>query len=72
MKLTACGCGTEYLERIERSWWMRLLFPRRRLYYCSACRTKRLLRKVPLTRASGGATPAGEAAAGALKPVGKG
>ncbi len=46
MRLTACGCGTGRLERIERSWWMRVLFPSRRLYYCSVCRTTRLIRKV--------------------------
>lgn len=51
MKLTVCGCGTGHLERVERSWWMRLLFPGRRLYYCSMCRSKRLVRKVLLPRA---------------------
>ncbi|NKE64275.1 hypothetical protein RAMLITH_00445 [Ramlibacter sp. RBP-2] len=51
MKLTVCGCGTGHLERVERSWWMRLLFPGRRLYYCSACRSTRLVRKVLRARA---------------------
>lgn len=71
MKLTACGCDTGHLERIERSWWMRLLFPGRRLYYCSACRSKRLIRKV-LARAHAGDTPAGDVAAAAMEPVRKG
>lgn len=72
MKLTICECGTEHLERIERSWWMRLIFPGRRLYYCSACRSKRLIRKVLLARACAVATTAGEVATGAMKPAGKG
>lgn len=72
MKLTICRCGTEHLERIERSWWMRLLFPGRRLYYCSACRSKRLIRKVLVARAAAVETAAGEVAAAAMKPVRKG
>lgn len=46
MRLSVCACGTEHLERIERSWWMRLLFPSRRLYWCSRCRRRQLIRKV--------------------------
>lgn len=55
MKLTVCGCGTEHLERIERSWWMRLLFPGRRLYYCNVCCSTCLIRKVLLARLAAGA-----------------
>lgn len=69
MKLTVCGCGSVHLERIERSWWMRLLFPGRRLYYCSACRSKRLIRKVLLARDRAGEPTAGELPAGAMKPA---
>lgn len=51
---------------------MRLLFPGRRLYYCSACRSKRLIRKVMVARAAAVETAAGEVAAAAMKPVRKG
>lgn len=75
MKLTSCRCGMEHLERIERSWWMRLLFPGRRLYYCSACRSKRLIRKVMVARHDGprwelgNRTPATSARAASSKNV---
>jgi len=46
MRLTVCRCGAAHLDRIERSWWMRLLLPSRRLYYCSNCRSKLLIHKV--------------------------
>jgi hypothetical protein len=45
MRLTACSCGTEHLERIPRSWWMRV-FTARRHYQCSRCKTTMFVPKV--------------------------
>jgi hypothetical protein len=39
----ACGCGSRQAVQIHRSWWMRLLFPRRRLFACKACGRTMLL-----------------------------
>lgn len=65
MKLTMCACGAEHLERIPRSWWMRL-FTSRRHYQCSQCGATLFVRKpplrvnamVPLRTAPPGADPA--------------
>jgi hypothetical protein len=45
MRLTACSCGAEHLERIPRSWWMRLFISRRH-YQCSRCRATMFIAKV--------------------------
>ena len=39
LKLSPCGCGPEFLVRIERSWWMRV-FTWKRLYFCTQCRRR--------------------------------
>jgi hypothetical protein len=44
VRLAPCGCGTEYLVRIERAWWMRA-FGWRRLYFCTRCRARLFIRK---------------------------
>lgn len=36
LRLFGCGCGSEFLQRTRRSWWMRLL-PRFRVYLCLRC-----------------------------------
>jgi len=36
LRLLGCGCGKGWLQRISRSWWMRLL-PGFRLYLCVRC-----------------------------------
>ena len=33
-----CACGGRELHKIQRRWWMRMLFPRRRLYQCGLCK----------------------------------
>jgi hypothetical protein len=37
MKWTLCSCGGRELNKIQRTWWMRILFPYRRLYRCARC-----------------------------------
>lgn len=44
VRLAPCGCGAEYLVRIERAWWMRA-FAWRRLYFCTRCRARLFIRK---------------------------
>lgn len=53
LRLVPCGCGADYLVRIERSWWMRV-FAWRRLYFCTQCRSRLLIRKPPLAPPGGG------------------
>ena len=36
LRLFGCGCGKAHLQRMARSWWMRLL-PGFRLYLCVRC-----------------------------------
>ena len=36
LRLFGCGCGCGHLQRVARSWWMRLL-PGFRLYLCMGC-----------------------------------
>jgi hypothetical protein len=61
MRLRACSCGTEHLERIPRSWWMRP-FASRRHYQCSRCRATMFVPKV-LAQRTGGTTGPGPALA---------
>ena len=42
LRMFTCGCGKAHLQRIERSWWMRL-FPGFALYQCLRC-ARRVLR----------------------------
>src|SRR4051812_17535193 len=42
LRVFGCGCGKAHLQRIERSWWMRLL-PTFALYQCLSC-ARRVLR----------------------------
>lgn len=49
MKLSFCQCDPELLQRIPRAWWMRVVFPRRHLYYCRFCRHTMLVKPVLLT-----------------------
>jgi hypothetical protein len=42
LRFTACDCGARGLVRVERSFWMRLVFTRRH-YYCPSCRANLLL-----------------------------
>ena len=37
--LASCGCGTEHLQRIARTWWMRAI-PGLRLYLCLRCASR--------------------------------
>jgi len=39
LKFGPCGCGPEFLVRIERTWWMRV-FTWKRLYFCTQCRRR--------------------------------
>jgi hypothetical protein len=55
LKLSPCGCGAEFLVRIERSWWMRV-FTWKRLYFCTQCR-RRLFIARPRTAAPGATLP---------------
>jgi hypothetical protein len=48
MRLTACSCGLEHLDRIPRSWWMRL-FTLRRHYECGRCGARMFIPKVLAT-----------------------
>lgn len=48
MKLSQCQCDPDLLQRVQRAWWMRVVAPRRRLYYCRFCRSTMLVR--PLRR----------------------
>jgi DNA-directed RNA polymerase subunit RPC12/RpoP len=57
MRLNACLCGAEHLQRVPRSWWMRL-FTWRRHYRCSRCGARMFIAKVfPVRRAGPIATP---------------
>ena len=38
MRWTACECRADNYHRAQRSWWMRLVWTRRR-YHCQACGT---------------------------------
>jgi ribosomal protein L37AE/L43A len=42
LRFSACSCGVRFLVRIDREWWMRLMFFRRH-YYCPRCKTRQLL-----------------------------
>jgi hypothetical protein len=42
---TLCKCREAHLFRVERRWWMRLLYPSRGFYQCAACGQFMLLRK---------------------------
>lgn len=42
VRLTTCDCGPDFLIRMNRSWWMRLI-PERRFYYCARCDTEMFL-----------------------------
>jgi hypothetical protein len=42
LRVFGCGCGKRHLQRIERTWWMRLL-PAFALYQCLGC-GRRVLR----------------------------
>ena len=37
MQLQRCNCDVA-LSRVQRSWWMRIVFPTRHLYHCRSCR----------------------------------
>ncbi len=39
-----CECDWGDLSRIPRSWWMRLFWSRR-LYFCTACKSRLLARR---------------------------
>jgi len=69
MKLTVCACGVDRLDRIERSWWMRVLFPSRRLYRCGGCGAKLLIRKVLLWRLANGMPAITRSGADELAPL---
>ena len=62
LKLSSCGCGPEFLVRIERSWWMRI-FTWKRLYFCTQCR-RRLFIARPRTAAPVGTMAARRAESG--------
>jgi hypothetical protein len=49
MRLTPCSCGVEHLERIPRSWWMRV-FTARRHYQCSRCKATMFVPRVLASR----------------------
>lgn len=42
LRLTPCACGIQYLVRLNRATWMRLI-PTRRHYFCAKCKTTQLL-----------------------------
>ena len=42
VRFEACGCGTQYLVRLNRDLWMRL-FQTRRHYFCAKCKTRQFL-----------------------------
>lgn len=69
MKLTVCGCAAYHFDRIERSWWMRLLFPSRRLYRCSGCGARLLIRKVLLAHLAAGMPATTHSGADELAPL---
>lgn len=69
LRLVPCGCGADCLVRIERAWWMRL-FAWRRLYFCTKCRSRLLIRKPPLAPpGSVGAVPLPPAARDGEQPL---
>jgi len=37
LRFTPCACGTQYLVRLDRHAWMRLV-PTRRHYFCAKCK----------------------------------
>ncbi len=41
--LKRCQCAAGDFQRVQRSRWMRLFFPSRRLYACADCRGRFLL-----------------------------
>lgn len=42
MRFTPCACGMQYLVRLDRQPWMRLI-PTRRHYFCAKCKNRQLL-----------------------------
>jgi hypothetical protein len=40
---TLCNCQEAHLFRIQRRWWMRLLYPSHGLYQCEKCGQSALL-----------------------------
>src|SRR3954451_23703267 len=67
LRLRPCDCGPGDYARVARRWWMRLLWPRRRLYLCTDCGAYQLLQVRPPRRgmdqaASPSADPAGDPA----------
>ena len=70
---TLCNCHEAHLFRIERRWWMRLLYPSRGLYQCEACGQSTLLprsvahlrnQQAGAVRSARGSSAAGHPAAG--------
>ena len=61
MKLTPCDCGLQYLVRLDRALWMRLV-PGRRHYFCVRCRCHQLLSRTGVGRLCEGLRPDLEAA----------
>lgn len=43
MQLSKCDCVPLTLDRLNRPWWVRMLFRGRRLYRCTSCRKVLLL-----------------------------
>ncbi|HET8745072.1 MAG TPA: hypothetical protein VFM98_05680 [Ramlibacter sp.] len=42
LRLTPCSCGLQYLVRMNRAPWMRLV-PTRRHYFCAKCKQPQFL-----------------------------
>ena len=40
MSWRPCNCADAAVDRLHRTWWMRLLFPGRRRYRCLVCNTE--------------------------------
>ena len=42
LRLTPCDCGSQYLVRLNRMAWMRIV-PTRRHYFCAKCRDRQFV-----------------------------